>query len=230
MHVNKTGRMLLAALLITAFCSGCARPRPTGHLSIYNETPAAPAVTAAAPAAAPAEEDADAMTSFQELVVSLVSDSLDFLPVHMSESIYDVIQDGIEIPDLDDEIRADVLSSPKKEDITSAAAFIVRKIYSRQGVKGASMPQVIVYSYKDSVSAADLAGAAAKVELSENRNLDSYNACLNLLVNSLSASFAVQKKPRSGVYIRDTNNDLYYHSAVLATSPLPAGHGGNKAP
>jgi len=207
---------LLLSVLISACICGCARPKPTGHLSIYNDRYATKNNQPPPPVADKSNQSAAVvMSPFQEIVVSLVSDSIDILPKSTGDAIFDVILKGIEIPDQDDEIKGNVLYSPRNEDIAYVAGMIVQRVYGKSVEKGTTIPQAILYFYKERVTDADLTVAAAKVNSSENRNLDAYNASLNLLVNALSRNHAVKEKPKDGLYVRDSKGDLYFRSNVI---------------
>jgi hypothetical protein len=198
-------------LLLVLACSclyGCARPKP-GHLSIYNDQ----YVTKFNPPAAasqPGQPTANIVNPFQELVVSLVLDSLDLLPTKISDKYFDVIMKGIEIPVQEDEIEKSVLTSQRKEDIASVAALIVQHVYGKNVRQGTLTPQTIIYSYEDNVVHADLVAAAHKLNSSQNRDIDAYNACLNLLVNSLYSNNPTKHRPKNGLYVRDANDNLYF--------------------
>ncbi|MFA7404260.1 MAG: hypothetical protein WC007_09705 [Pelobacteraceae bacterium] len=216
MVIRNAWRTLLLSVLISACISGCARPKPTGHLSIYNDRYATKNNQPSPPVADTSNQSAAvALSPFQEIVVSLVSDSIDILPKSTGDAIFDVILKGIEIPDQDDEIKVNVLSSPRNEDIAFVAGLIVQRVYGKSVEKGTTIPQAILYFYKDRVTDTDLTAAAAKVNLSENRTLDAYNASLNLLVNVLSHNSAVNEKPKNGLYVRDFKGDLYFRSNVI---------------
>lgn len=208
--MKSTRYTLLVFVLVSACICGCAARRQPAPLSIYREQQAA----AQKPAAAPASQKPAHLSPFQETVVSLVSDSLDLLPTSLSSRIFDVIQQGMQVPDQHDEIERRVLYSPRKEDVGFVAGLIVQQIYGESLKEGTTAPQVILYFHKNRVAYSDLAAAAARLNSSENRNLDAYNACLNLLVNALASNYALPQKPAEGLYVRDSKGDLYFHTKL----------------
>lgn len=206
----KTGFIFVLLALISTGIGGCARPKP-GPLSIYNEQHATTRNESTPPDSAQGnQETADAVNSFHKLVVSLLLDSLDLLPKSVSDKYVDVILKGIEIPVQDDEIKEDVLLSQRKEDIAKVAGLIVQRVYGTM-MHEPLIPQTIIFSYEDKVTYADLTVAASKLDSSQNRNMDAYNACLNLLVNSLSGNSKMMQKPKNGLYLRDINNNIYFY-------------------
>lgn len=217
MVFNKISYKALLLVLVSTCSIGCAHRQPAqlSQLSINREPSAnidhKPAVTAPNPAN---KKAATSLTPFQVIVISLVSDSLDLLPNDINSKIFDVIQKGLKIPDHHDVIEKSVLSSPRTEDIAFVAGLIVQHVYGENLRTGATIPQVILYFHKDGIAYTDLTAVAAKVKSSENRTLDAYNACLNLLVNSLSGSYTTQQKPAEGLYVRDSKGDLYFHTKL----------------
>lgn len=213
MRLCKACRIILMSVLVSVSLCNCAR-RQVGKLSINNEQ----AIKGQQPQPSAGKTDKTAetltMSPFQDLVVSLVSDSLDILPKNISDKIFEVIQKGIEVPDQNDEIVESVLSSKKKEDIAFIAGLIVQRIYGRNADKETMIPQAVLYSISDKVVLNDLVVASYKVHSSENRDLDAYNACLNLLVNSLSVNYQLQLRPKEGLYVRNSANELYFHSKM----------------
>lgn len=211
MAFKQSGISLVIFLLASSCFYGCARPKP-GHLSIYNDNYVANGNYSTATVSRRVNKsDVDIVNPFQELVVSLVLDSLDLLPKSTSDMYFDVIMKGIEIPDQDDKIEEAVLSSKKIEDIAYVAGLIVQQVYGpNRGKGGTAIPQAIIYSYEEKVAHNDLTAAASRLSTSQNRNIDSYNACLNLLVNSLVKKSSITQRPLNGVYERDANNNLYF--------------------
>lgn len=201
---------LFALCIALSLClNGCARRQftqrgATGTPSATHDAVPAPiAATSAVP-----------LTPFHDLTVFLISDALDLLPGSVSSRIFDVIQKGLAIPEQSDAIEASVLSSPKAEDIALITGLIVQRVYGDTIKEGTVIPQAIIYFHKSNITAADLASAAARVKTSENQALDTYNACLNLLVNVLSDNYAIRQEPKEGLYVRDSKNDLYFHTKM----------------
>lgn len=213
LHTVKTSLLLL---LLAAIClSSCARRPKPGHLSIYNDLYANKDKKPAPPVSAKSHQNiAGSLTPFQEVVVSLVADSLDLFNKKCSAKVFEVILKGIKVPDLDEAIEKSVLSSPRKEDIAYVAGLIVQNVYGKNMKEKPTIPQAIVYFYKDTIAYSDLTRAAAEVNSSEDRNLDAYNACLNLLVNSLASNYAMKQLPEDGLYVRDPKGDLYFHTKM----------------
>lgn len=205
---------LLLFALLAACLNGCARRHPTSldQLTINRQLNAAkeinPATTNTTP---PAQKPPRAFTPYEEIVVSLVSDSLDLLATNISSKVYDVILNGIEIPDQHDVIDKSVLTSQRKEDIAFVAGLIVQHVYGDSIGKETVIPQVILFHHQARVTFADITAVKAKLSLSENRNMDAYSACLSLLVNTLSGNYGIEQKSREGLYLRDSKNNLYFH-------------------
>lgn len=205
---------LLLFFLFSIALNGCAhrQPTPLEQLSIYRQRNAVKDIeSVTAPLLPLAQKPSRSFTPFEEIVVSLVFDSLDLLPNDISSKIYDVIKNGMEIPDQYDDIDNRVLSSHRKEDIALVAGQIVQLVYGERIGKEGVIPQAILFFHKDKVIYTDIGAVRSDLSSSENRNLDAYNTCLSLLVNSLSANYGIQQKSREGLYLRDSNNNLYFH-------------------
>jgi hypothetical protein len=200
---------LTAVALIALNLSGCARKQatPLSQLSIYHQT----AVSGSTPLG---KDSVRTLTPFQELIVSLISDSLDLIPGESSSKIFEVILNGIAIPDQDDVIDNAVLFSQKKEDVALAAGLMVKLVYGGNVGHIITIPQSVLFSYKEKTTLADFTLAGAKLSSSENRRLDAYNACLNLLVNTMASNYGIPKKPKSGLYLRDSMSNLYFHKEI----------------
>lgn len=208
-----TKYIVLVFVLVSACVSGCARKQQPVQLSIYRE-PQTTAPRKSVPDAAPSGQKPAHLNHFQEIVVTLISDSLDLFPNTTSSRIFDVILQGMQVPDRHDAIERSVLSSPRKEDIGFLAGLIVQQIFGENWKEGTTIPQVILYFHKDKIAFSDLNAAASRLKSSENRNLDAYNTCLNLLVNAMANNYALQQKPAEGLYIRNSKGDLYFHTKL----------------
>lgn len=208
-----TRHTLLVLVLISACVSGCARKQKPVQLSIYRDQQTT-ARLKSAPDTAPAGKKPAHLSPFQEIVVTLISDSLDLFPNTTSSRIFDVILQGMQVPDRHDVIERSVLTSPRKEDVGFLAGLIVQQIIGENLKEGTTIPQVILYFHKDKIAYSDLSAAAARLKASENRNLDAYNTCLNLLVNAMANNYALPQKPAEGLYIRNSKGDLYFHTKL----------------
>lgn len=208
---------LILLVLASTCLTGCTRRLPASldQLSM-NRQKSAPKdvkpVTAASPPLA--QKAARSFTPFEEIVFSLVIDSLDLLPQNAGSKVYEVILKGIEIPDQYDVIDKNVLFSSKKEEIAMVAGLIVQIVYGENISKEAVIPQAVLFIPRDKVAYADITAVKSRLSSSENRNLDAYNACLNLLVSSISSNYGIQQKGREGLYLRDSKNNLYFHKNV----------------
>lgn len=211
-------RALSLLILLSVALHGCARRVPTSldQLSIYRKPLAAKDVSGRVTAGSetPTEKTARSFTPFEEIVVSLVFDSLDLLPTDSSSKIYDVILTGIEIPDQSEILNKSILTSHKKEDIALIAGHIVQLVYGESIGKEIVIPQAILFFHKDKVIYSDITALKSRLITSENRYLDAYDICLSLLVNLLSDNYGIQQKNREGLYLRDLNNNLYFHKEV----------------
>lgn len=204
---------LLLFVLFSACLNGCARRQPTSldQLSMYRK-PVTPKDIKSDAANAPptAQKTSRSFTPFEEIVVSLVFDSLDLFPDNIRSDIYGVILDGIEIPGQDDAIDKSILSSGRKEDIALLAGQIVHLVYGENFGKEAVIPQAVLFIRRHRKTYADITALGS----SENRTLDAYNSCLSLLVSLLSDNYGIQLKSRDGLYLRDSKNNLYFHKDV----------------
>lgn len=208
---------LILFVLASTCLNGCTRRLPVSldQLSMNRQKGAPKDVK---PVTAPhpplAQKAARSFTPFEEIVFSLVTDSLDLLPNNAGSAVYEVILKGIEIPDQYDAIDKNVLFSSRKEDIALVAGLIVQLVYGESIGKEAVIPQAILFIPRDKVTYADIAAVKSRLSSSENRNLDAYNACLSLLVSSISSNYGIQQKDREGLYLRDSKNNLYFHKRV----------------
>lgn len=210
--------VIRTTLLLVLFASclyGCARrqPTPLDQLSIYRQRSELKDIRSAV-ASTPTQKQARSFTPFEEIILSLVFDSLDLLPDIISSKIYGEILNGIEIPDQYDAIDKSVLTSPEKRDIALAAGLIVQLVYGEAISNETTIPQAILFTNNDRTNYADITAVRQKLSSSENRAMDTYNACLSLLVNSLSANYRIEQKSREGLYLRDSRNNLYFHKDV----------------
>ena len=208
-----TRYIVLALVLVSVCVGGCARRQKPAQLTMYREQQTTAPLKSAPDAALAGQKQAN-LTPFQEIVVTLVSDSLDLLPNNASSRIFDVILQGMQVPDQHDTIERSVLTSPRKEDIGFLAGLIVQQIFGENVKEGTTAPQVILFFHKDKVAYGDLTAAASRLNSSENRSLDAYNTCLNLLVNALANNYALPQKPAEGLYIRNSKGDLYFHTKL----------------
>lgn len=202
-------------ILLSTFVFGCAGPKSNANLSSYNDHYITKFNQSGTAISGKKNQSLNVvMTPFQELVVSLVLDSLELVPKIISDEYCDAILKGIEIPDLYDEIDRSVLSSQRKEDIAFVTGIIVQQVYAK-GLKTETIkPQSIVYLFKDKVVYTDLAEAASKLDLSQNYYLDAYNVSLNFLVNLLLSNNQIKQKSNNGLYVRDANNNLYFQQKL----------------
>jgi hypothetical protein len=205
-------------ILLSVGLNGCARRVPTSldQLSIHRKTLADKDANrrVAVGSEALTEKTARSFTPFEEIVVSLVFDSLDLLPVDSSSKIYDVILAGIEIPEESEILSKNILTSPKKEDIALIAGYIVQQVYGESIGNEIVIPQAILLFHKEKVKYSDITALKSRLITSENRYMDAYDICLSLLVNLLSDNYKIQQKNREGLYLRDFNNNLYFHKEV----------------
>lgn len=205
MALYKARRVLLMFAVIALSSSGCARsqmPQQTMNGEQYNVSSNQ----------LEQSTETDKMTPFQELVATLVSDSLNILPSGISGEISDAIKDGMEIPDQDDEIDKNVFVSNTPEDIAFVAGLIVQQVYGSSASKAVTIPQTVLYSFEGKDIDSEISAAVSKLSSSQNHDRDAYNASLNLLVNSLLRIHAGKLKPTEGIYLRDANEDLYLHT------------------
>jgi hypothetical protein len=152
---------------------------------------------------------------FQELIVSLMLDSLDLLPKNISDKYFDAIMKGVEIPVQDDVIAQEILTSRKDEHIGLITGLIAQRVYGTNVKQETVIPQSIIFYQREQVSATDLTAAAQRLGTSQDHDMDAYNACLVLLVNTLTANnISTKQKPASGLYVRDANNNLYFHKPL----------------
>lgn len=208
-------RILLLFVIFSAGLAGCSRHRPTSldQLSIYRQVPVLKTVQPVPKVVAPEKNTTRAFTPFEELVVSLVFDALDLLPNAVSSTVYDVIANGMDIPDQSDEIDKNILTSSRKADIALVAGQIVHLVYGENVGTETVIPQAILFVHSK-IAFSDIATLKSRLSLSEHRNLDAYNTCLNLLANVLSDNYGVRQKNREGLYLRDSKNNLYFHKGM----------------
>lgn len=204
---------ILYAGILCAALSGCVRTLPGQHRPLSTapvtiaDVPATPL-----PPAKPAQASPRIVNPFQELVVALMLDSLDILPKQTSDKYFDAIMKGVDIPVQDETIEQNLLTSQRSEHVAKITALIVQSVYGSHVKMEPLLPQTILYFYKDTITSSDLKLTAKALVSSQMRDMDAYNASLTLLINALSAnSQPQQQQPRSGVYVRDINNNLYFH-------------------
>lgn len=209
--------MLVLAVIITACLFGCSHQKPP-MLSIYNDQTRVGEMQQSAPDAKHSKQTAvSTLTPFQRIVAYLILDSLGMLPKKISDQLLDEIQDGITVPDQHDVIDKNVLSSQHHEDVALIAGLIAQRLYGKKAVKEITIPQAILYSQRKNVDYDDLANTAFKLNNSDIRTLDAYNACLNLLVNILCKNYSISSRPNNGLYVRDSMHNLYFHTHMPST-------------
>ncbi len=200
-------------VLFSACINGCARPKPI-QLSIYNTQHTLEHKQLTPPSSGQSNiTTAKIVNPFQDLIISLMLDSLDLLPKNIGNKYFDVIMKGIVIPVQDDVIEKSVLTSQREEDVAFIAGLIAQTVYGKKVRNEYLIPQAILFTHEDKISYADLSLAASKLTTSQNRYMDAYNASLNLLVNTLSANKSLKQATKNGLYLRDANNNLYFHRA-----------------
>lgn len=209
-------KIIVVVFFSTVALYGCARPKPAPLRS--ENPPLSPPANVRKPVTAlqKAESASRVVNPFQELIVSLMLDSLDLLPKNISDKYFDAIMKGVEIPVQDDIIAQELLTSHKGEQIGMIAGLIAQRVYGTNVKLETVIPQIIIFYQQDQISVADLSMAAHQLSTSQDHDMDAYNACLMLLVNTLTANNAsTRQKPRSGLYVRDANNNLYFHKPLL---------------
>jgi hypothetical protein len=156
-----------------------------------------------------------AMTPFQELVKSLVSDSLILLPKAIIDKLSDATKIGMIIPEQNYDIYTNIFESQNPQEVAFVAGLIVQRIYGSSVAKEFTIPQTVFYSYSDGAIESELSIVKTKLSKSLKFDRDAYNASLNLLVNILfklySGSESLNNKPADGIYLRNANDELYLY-------------------
>ena len=175
---------------------------------------------------APKQEEETSMQTIGDesvsLVYSLVNDAVDLLPANLRQKILeadnlDPIMEGAS--SFEPSIRLKSYSvDPNNFGVQ--AAYILRGIYGERDFKKKIIPQTLYFNGFSKIDIDNIEDRIKKdksqLVKTETLYRDQYNLALNLLVNIWLNDFkksgeTISKIPKEGVYLRDSNGNLYFY-------------------
>jgi hypothetical protein len=159
------------------------------------------------------------------LIQSLVNDAIELMPDSLkkkafTESAFDsIMEGGINF----DRKTFSLQFSDDQDNLGAQASYVALRTLEISGQKPSviTVPQTIFYEPFDEKLNPEKWFLAVKEDLkkSQNLNRDTYNLALRLIVGLWLMDFKkagskVDKKPREGVYLRNSDNRLYFYQGA----------------
>jgi hypothetical protein len=153
----------------------------------------------------------------EALIYSLINDALDLIPGNYrnamvgDEDIDEIMEGAI---NYDFSIPLNYSISP--ENFGAQAAYIAIMVYGKEPTEEIKIPEAIYYKGFIPLKDIEEQISEGKEQLRKSEVLyrDQYNLALNLVVNIWietlrSSGRAIKNRPKEGVYIRNSDNNLY---------------------
>lgn len=157
---------------------------------------------------------------FVSLIYSLINDAVDQLPEDLQNKIakdgnLDPIMEGV---NSFDPFAKPINHSVNPNNFGAQACYILKEIYGESNLKDVVIPQAIYFegfSDMDDIEK-EIKNKMSNLLKSQPFYRGQYNLALNLIVNVWLNDFKksgeiISKIPKEGVYLRDSNGNLYFY-------------------